>query len=81
MPRQYLCERTKRVRQRLDKVHRAVLAARATYRHGEITAIVTPVGRQPGVHKAPDIFEHALRFRILLHELDHRDVLPGQRAQ
>src|SRR5882672_4750528 len=68
-------------RKRLDQIDRAMLAAGAADRNGEVAAVVASEGRQPVSDKAPDILEQLARRRIGTEKLDHRPVAPGQRAQ
>ena len=74
--------RAKRRASRFGEVDRAVLAAGAADRHGEVAALVAPERRQPALQERLDLRQHLARPRAAPSRYARdRRVAAGQRAQ
>ena len=69
------------LRQRIDEVDRAVLAAGAAHGYGRIAAVVEHHLGQPVVQKPDDVFPHLEHCWLLRQKLRNRRLQPGVAAQ
>ena len=77
----HLVARRERAREALDEVDRAVPAAGAADRDGQVVAVVARVVGQPARDEVVDVAVHALDLGDGLEERHDRRVLAGQRRE
>ena len=81
MPRQHHATWCEALHQLLDEIDRAVLAAGAADRYGQIAALVTFQCRRPAQQEGLDLRDQLGRFRLGGQVVDHRLIAPGQRLE
>ena len=59
----------------LGEVHRAMLAARAAYRHGQVAAVRPDERRQPACDEIAHVLEEPVHVRLLVEEARHVEVM------